>query len=91
MSANTKLAGFSLEELEAEIELRKRPSVPQPLDPEEIEWGYIVDYVEALMANIEAGNELPEDFEYELFDTVMDVVYGSDNWKPWWNKKLIGR
>jgi hypothetical protein len=89
MSSYGRLDSFSTEELEAEIELRKKPSVPQPLDLQEIEWRYVLDYAMSLISDLEAGLDLPEDFEQGLFSTVMDVVYGSDSWRDWWNKNLV--
>lgn len=90
MSSYGRLASFSTEELKEEIERRRQPAKPIPLDLDEIEWKYVLDYAMSLISDLEAGVGLPEDFEAELFSTVMDTVYGND-WKPWWNKKLTGR
>jgi hypothetical protein len=86
----SKLAGFSLEELQEEIDSRKHFPPPMPIDLDEIEWSLVLDNVESLILKVEAGDSLPEDFEDEVFRTVMEVVYGFDVWE-WWNNKLKGR
>ena len=82
------LNDFSTKELEAELERRKQFSKkPETLDLKEIEWEHVLSYVEEGVSQLDSGLGLPKDFENELFETVMEVVYGSDIWQ-WWNNKV---
>jgi hypothetical protein len=83
MSTN-KLAGFTLKELQEEIECRRN------IRPERIvftNWTTVANVVMVAIDSVHRGDGVPKDFEQQLLETVLETMYGKDIFK-WWNTKL---
>lgn len=76
------------QELQAEIEKRKRPARPIPLDLHDCEWHHIWSYVDDVVIDLSLGNQPPSNFDRHVFEMVIDAMFTSDFWK-WWNKQNL--
>jgi len=84
--SETKLANFSIEDLELEIRRRKR-KIPLPID--QMNWTPVVDCIEEGINALQDEGFEGEDFEGFVFEAAMEVVYGKDVWK-WYSDLLDG-
>lgn len=82
MGDHRLFANFSTEELQEELERRKKPC--PVLNPD---WASVLAYTQAALTQVACGNGLPKDFEHYLMETVLEAVYGKGIF-PWWNGKL---
>jgi hypothetical protein len=84
MSSYGRLASFSMEELQAEIE-RRQNTKPKRLP--RTDWIKVSHYVEMVVDQLDLNNSLPKDFEQHLMEIVLETMYGKEIFK-WWNNKL---
>ena len=76
------IRAYSNEELEKELQ-RRENEIPEFVA--NIDWSKVLKYVKDEIEFIGAYGFEHKDFEHELFETVIETIYGKDVWK-WWNK-----
>jgi hypothetical protein len=80
------LSQASVEELEAELERRKRGETPDPRDFSNTDFLPIYRMALAHVQEMVRTQDSDEDFEHGLYEMVMETVYGPEFW-DWHNKQ----
>ena len=90
MSTN-KLSGFSLDELQKELEeLQEEIKRRRNMRPERTlytNWTTVANVVMVAIDSLHRGDGVPKDLEQQIFETVLETMYGKDIFK-WWDAKL---
>ena len=79
------LASLTDKALEAELAARKlrKNTPPWPLD--DPDWGKLKVYVAERVEALAKPDSYVKNFKHELFEEVLETVYGKDIW-DWWNQ-----
>jgi hypothetical protein len=83
---NKRLEDASIEELEKEIEKRKKRKTARPKPKENPDFSNLVQECEDVLDEFEKNGYIDEDTDHYMYEAIMTRVYGESVWN-WLNGK----
>ena len=79
---------YSIEELEAELERKKKTIKKKPKPKSNVDWSELKEFVVAGITHLADHGYQPKDFEHYIYEQALESIYGEKIW-DWINEVIL--